>query len=310
MRTTVAVLLALLSFPALADEEYVKGEVAGPLACKAHPENTYAYYLPKAFDANRKWPVVFVFDARQRGAFSAELFRDAAETYGWIVASSNDTHSDVDPGPSSRAIQAMWRDVQERFPVDLKRVYAAGFSGGAMFGWWFVKGTHAAGLIGVGGRLAQPNDADVAGFDYYGLAGSTDFNNIETRRIEQKLAKIGANRRVEFFEGRHGWPPAAYLRRAVEWQELQAMRHGTRARDEALIATLFAIDMGEAAAMTDELLRLRRYEAIARTFDGLTQLDDVRAQIASLQRSPEVKRLRAEDEKAEKFEAAHRAQIS
>jgi poly(3-hydroxybutyrate) depolymerase len=59
-----------------------------------------------------------------------EKFQAAAETYGYIIAASNNSRN----GPyavSQAAAQAMSTDVSRRFNIDPKRVYLAGMSGGA-----------------------------------------------------------------------------------------------------------------------------------------------------------------------------------
>jgi hypothetical protein len=50
---------------------------------------TYAVYLSASYTAGRQWHVLFVLDPRRRGAFAADLFRDAAAKFGWILLSSN-----------------------------------------------------------------------------------------------------------------------------------------------------------------------------------------------------------------------------
>src|SRR5512140_92326 len=188
----LAVIAAMIfAATAAADSgELVRGKVAGPLACPSDPRATYAYYLPSGYTAEKHWPVLFVFDPRSRGALAAELFREAAEDYGWIVVSSNDTMSDTDPGPSVRAINAMISDVPKMFAVDRKRVYAAGFSGGAMYAWAVGKSVQLAGVIGCSGRPISPRDPEGVKFDWYGTAGTLDFNYSETLAIERSLESV------------------------------------------------------------------------------------------------------------------------
>jgi poly(3-hydroxybutyrate) depolymerase len=150
--------LLFLLFAAMVQEpdSYERGRIVERLATMRDPATTYAYYLPSNYDASKRWPIVFVFDPGKRGPLAAELFRDAAETYGWIVVSSNDTSSSDDWQPNSRAINAMWTDAPRRFSLDTKRVYAAGMSGGAIMAWSLAKVTKSvAGVIGCSGRLAE-----------------------------------------------------------------------------------------------------------------------------------------------------------
>jgi len=266
------------------------------------PSITYAYYLPANYDAAKRWPIVYVFDPGKRGPLAAELFREAAEANGWIVVSSNDTSSAADWRPNSKAINAMWPDTQRRFSVDTKRIYAAGMSGGAIMAWSLAKTSKAvAGVIGCSGRLADDHDTDGISFDWFGTAGLGDFNHNETRLIEAKLAAAHATYRVEIVEGGHRWPPSSTIREAAAWMELQAMRRGTRARDEAIIARLLSADLA-AAAKLDELNAMRRYEAIVRTFDGLADVTSAKKKADELRGSAAVKRALREERNGDEFE--------
>lgn len=300
-------LLSLVAAPPLlAADDFVRGKITDPLASVADPAVTYAYYLPSHYDPASKWPVLFVFDARSRGAFAAGLFEDVAEERGWIVVSSNNTMSDTAAAPSLRAIATMGRDVERRFAIDPRRIYTTGFSGGAVLCWMLSYSWPIAGIISSSGRPISDRDAEGVSFDWYGLAGTIDFNYTPTRQVERSLEGKQVAARTEFFEGGHRWAPKESLRRAVEWMELQAMKRGTCPRDAALIERLLHVDQAQAAALTDPLLAMRQYAAIARTFDGLAPVTELRERAAALARTPEVRKLLADERKADAFEDDHR----
>ncbi|HWS70474.1 MAG TPA: hypothetical protein VN605_00090 [Thermoanaerobaculia bacterium] len=311
MRRLLAVLLFAITALPLAAAEIARGTIVDGLTCASNPTQTYAVYLPTTYEAGQHRPLLFVFDPRRRGAFAAELFREAAEQYGWIIASSNDTRSDEAWEPNVVAVKAMLPDVLQRFSPDPRRIYATGFSGGAMVAWWLAQKTNGiAGIIGCSGRLADPHDTDKVSFDWFGTAGDRDFNYSETRIIDAKLEAIHANHRTAIFEGGHRWAPKELIAEAAGWLELQAMRRGTRTRDEAMIRRLLDADLAAAKALDAQpLAQLRRYEAIARTFDSLAPLDDVRAKIATLSASPAVARARKDEKRDDELEASYRLRI-
>ena len=283
-------------------ESYERGRIVERLPTMIDPSITYSYYLPANYDASKRWPILYVFDPRKRGPLGAELFRDAAEAYGWIVVSSNDTSSNADWQPNSKAINAMWPDAQRRFSVDPKRIYATGMSGGAIMAWSLAKVSKSvAGVIGCSGRLADDHDTDNVTFDWFGTAGVNDFNFSETRLIESKLAALHTTYRVEIFDGGHQWPSSSLLREAVEWMELQAMKRGTRARDGAFIAKMLERDLAVAASLTDADA-LRRYDAIVRTFDGLADITAAKTKTDELRASPKVKRALRDENRIDEFE--------
>jgi predicted esterase len=281
--------LALLALPARS-ETYATGKIVDGIACASDPTQTYALYLPSGYTAARPWPVLFVFDPRSHGAFAAELFRPAAETYGWVVVSSNNTMSDGEWAPNARAVQAMWPDVHKRLAVDPKRTYAAGFSGGAMVGWMLGQQTkQLAGLISCGGRVADPGRIDAVDFAWYATAGDTDFNFPESKTTDAALEKRGLPHRLTVFPGPHRWAAPALLREAVEWMELQAMRAGTRPRDPQLVEKLYAADAAAAAKLTSEVEAMRRWTAIARTYAGLRDTVEAKKEAERLAALREVK---------------------
>ncbi len=125
---SVAMVLLLLR-PTLA-QEFDTGKLIENVVCLGDSSQSYALYLPSAFDPGKKWPILVLFDPGARGPAAVEAFRDAAESYGWILVGSNNSTN----GPmreSARAAWALWVDALKRLPFDERRVYASGFSGGA-----------------------------------------------------------------------------------------------------------------------------------------------------------------------------------
>ncbi|MEM7350671.1 MAG: hypothetical protein AAF657_07685 [Acidobacteriota bacterium] len=316
MRRPLILLTACLAFtaPVFAEAEALAtGELIEGIACETDPTQTYTLYLPSGHNAERRWPGLLIFDPRGRSVQAAELFRDAAETYGWVILSSNDTRSDGPADPNTRAIQAMWPEAHSHYSIDPKRIYAAGFSGGAMLGWWLGRSTGTlAGVIASGGRLERHNlDQEIA-FPTFGAAGNTDFNYSEMQRVHQRLAAWGTPHRLEIFDGRHRWMPPELARAGVEWMELQAMQSGLRGRDEGLIDRLYRQDVEQAAALEasgDELAALRRYDAITATFDGLREVAGPRREAKRLTALASVAAAEKDAKRWDAFERTYRQNL-
>ncbi len=92
--THIFILLVMLSglvaIPATG-QEVVAGKVIPDMVCRADSNHTYALYLPSYYYESdvEEWPVIYAFDAAARGVMPVELFMDAAEKYGYIIAGSN-----------------------------------------------------------------------------------------------------------------------------------------------------------------------------------------------------------------------------
>jgi len=283
----------LLFATALAAAEPERGKLIENIPTRSDATQTYTLYLPASYDAAKRQPLLLVFDPRGRGTAAAEIFREGAEEYGWILISSNQTRSDDDGVASTRAVQALLPEVS-RYASDARRIYATGFSGTAILSCAVGLNTNAlAGVISVGGRLVLQVPPAMFSFAHYGFAGDTDFNNREMRLIDALLEREGKAHRFQQFSGEHSWISAELAREAMAWMELIAMKEKRRARDETLIAKLYDVDMAAARALDTGGRRveaLRRYRDVVNTFGGLHATDDATAAVTRLQAMPAVQR--------------------
>ena len=248
------------------------GEMVEGIACVSDPTQTYSLYIPSTYTSDRRLPVLLVFDPRGRSLLAAELFRDAAESYGWIIVSSDNTRSDTTWEPNLAAIRALLPEIQSRIPADLQRIYATGFSGTVAVATLLARTTgEVAGIIACGGQDSA-NHVDDSNLPFFSTAGDTDFNFSQMHLLDEFLAEQGNPHRLVIFEGPHTWMPPAVAREGVEWMELIAMRQGTRNRDQELIDRLYSADLERAQTVAADghvLAAARRFREMERTYSGL-----------------------------------------
>lgn len=284
------------------------GTLVPNIACVSDSTQTYTLYLPPGYTTDRRWPALLILDPRGRSERAAELFRPAAEAYGWILLSSDNTRSDGPMEPNHRALAALWPELLRRYPTDPRRLYAAGFSGGAHFSWMLGRGTGGlAGVIGSSGRRL-PEFLEGTDFAMFGTAGIMDFNYREMLAVDELLAAQGNPHRLEIFDGFHEWLPPDLAMTAVGWLELEAMKSGRRPVDPGLVERLFTEDLAAARQLesSDRLIdAVRRYEAIARTFDGLRPVDEVRAAVRRVADSRTFKTARDEHDHWLRYEEGY-----
>jgi hypothetical protein len=167
--------------------ELTPGAVVDRVELREDPSLSYALYLPRAYAAGREWPILYLFDARGRALVPLEVFQEAAERYGYILASSYDTASDVDIEPNIEVIRALWRDTHDRFAIDPRRVYMTGFSGLARVSCLMADQVPGAvtGVIACGAGFS-PARAPREGMEFllFGAVGHTDFNHDEMIRLD------------------------------------------------------------------------------------------------------------------------------
>lgn len=303
-----AVVLCLAAISSSADEvpplEVPIGEMVEDLACFSDEAQTYTLYIPSTYTSDRRWPVLLVFDPSGRSLLAAELFQEAAEAYGWIIVSSDNTRSDGPWEPNLLAIQALWPEIHTRIPIDFSRVYAAGFSGGLAVATLLARSTdEIAGIIGSGGRFFE-NQFEDKELPVFGFAGDGDFNFLQMHLLDEFLAENGNPHRLLIFEGSHTWMPASLAREAVEWMELLAMKKGTRDRDPDLIASLFATDLERAQSLVDDgqaLVAATRLREMEETYEGLHDITDAKKTADRIEAGDEFRLQRRQAKKARSY---------
>jgi predicted esterase len=303
----------IVTGPAAA-QEFEKGRVIRQVACLEKPGQSYALYLPSAFDPQRQWPVLFLFDPGARGAAAVEAFRDAAEEFGWILVGSNNSRN----GPmeaSAFAALSLWSDTLKRLPIDGRRVCAGGFSGGARVASIFPRlaGRKIAGVIGCGAGLSsglKPGDLRTEGF--FGLIGLADFNYEEMKELDLAFDPTGVAHRFLFFEGRHDWPDRWSCARSLGWFEVMAMKAGLRPKDETLARTVIDRELAEAhsfEAAGRVYWAVDRLEAAGRLAEGLVDIPGLAASVEGLRSRPDHGEFLDAERKRDKRAADFRAQF-
>jgi tetratricopeptide (TPR) repeat protein len=278
-----AVLVVLAGHPAARQEPqaFPAGHLTGSVVSRANPSQRYAVYIPSSYRPDRPVPVLFIMDFRGRGRVAAEVFRPAAEKYGWILMSSNNTASDESPEPSLAALKTMWTDAHDLFSVDPRRLYLAGLSGTARTATWIanqLKDT-VAGVIGASaGFSPELEPSRDLSFLYFGTGGDADYNYWEMRSLERRLTELDVPHRMEYFAGPHGWMPSSLAMAALRWMELRAMKAGARSVDPALVEDAWWQGLQEVEALRESgrsAAATRRLMAMARDYSGLRSADDM-----------------------------------
>jgi len=270
------------------------GKAIPKVVCSADSKQSYALYLPSTFSATRKWPIVYLFDPFARGEVSVEAARTAAEKFGYILVASNNSRN----GPmaeSTAAANAVWKDAQEKLPVEERRRYLAGMSGGARLVTAIALSCDgcAAGVIANAagfpiGKAPLPNMK----FAYFGAVGNADFNYGEFVELRRKLEEAGAQYRIRVFDGQHGWAPPDVWLEALNWMDIRAMAAGVLPRDPARIRQTADEELAKARdlqAKNSLLAAVRQYQSLVRDFKGLTDVSSAENSLIELAKNKEVK---------------------
>jgi dienelactone hydrolase len=262
------------------------GKLLPHIPCAAHPEQSYALYLPGSYSPDRRWPLVISSDPSAQGTIPLELQKNAADQFGYVLVSSNNSHN----GPWKPFVEttdATLNDVQTRVSIDIRQVYFAGFSGGARASSQLaaICKCSAGVLLNGAGFSTGHSPAPDSPFPVFSAIGLFDFNYPEVIELQDALTSAGYPHWLRIFPGSHEWAPAAVLEEAFAWFRLQAMRQNREPRDQAFLDAQFQKAQARAVSFEqsgDLLNAWREYLQIASTFDTLVDVTAIRAKSGSL----------------------------
>jgi len=286
------VLFVLWSVCAASAQDLSRGVIIEDVKCAEDPSQSYALYLPSSYSGDRRWNVLMAFHPAARGRLMVEKYQAAAEQYGYVIAASNTSRN----GPwaaSLAAARAMAIDVGRRFSLDPQRVYLTGMSGGARVAMLVALGkNNIAGVIASSAGYPDSQARSSVSFAVFSTAGTEDFNYIEMRQLDRKLT---SPHRLAIFSGGHTLPPDSVALEAIEWMELQAMKSGRRARDEALIDRMLEKRQRVIASSTSGVETVSLLDAVVADFSGLRDVSAEASRVKDLSKQSDVKKALARD---------------
>ncbi|HEX3006634.1 MAG TPA: hypothetical protein VHO90_03355 [Bacteroidales bacterium] len=212
-----------------------------------------------------------MFDSHADGTLAVEKFKEAAEMFGYIVAGSNNAGNGV---PNTYDIaENMVQDISKNYRVDKKRLYAAGFSGGARIAFAYaIESKKLKGVIACSAGIPNTNPALFKGIDIYAIAGFEDFNYKEILDISNIPEITGVRKCIAMFDGGHAWPPSSFIKDAVLWHELNAMKDDIIPNNGELVKAAsdsFTISIENSLHQKRYLLAEQKTEAAISFFVGL-----------------------------------------
>jgi hypothetical protein len=286
-----------------------KGKVISSVMCKEDQSVTYSLYLPSNYDVKKSWPVIFCFDPKGDGTLPVSRFQNIAETMGYIVVGSNNSRNGMQFEEIDRISGIMFRDVEEKMAINKKRIYLAGFSGGARIACLLafrsneIKGVIACSACFDNSVTHQSN------FDFIGISGSEDMNYVEMRQLEKSMVNWGSNYQFITYEGKHQWPPIETLSRALQIMELYAMKSGVIEKNMKMVNSLYSEDTAKLAYYTksDDLdtlsLALRFTQNCLEAYSGLADTSFFKNEIDNLNKNKKLTAYLKKEEAVEQAES-------
>ena len=196
-------------------KQWPTGKVYKKVKVQSDTSLSYAVYLPKSYNPETTKPVMFLFDAHAGGLLPVKKYQSIAEKFQIILVASNNSKNGQSPSERNRVISGFMGDVEKQFNVDMKRIYTAGFSGGARVATLVaLYNGNVAGVIGCAAGFPQVQNPVNTAFEWIGVVGNKDFNYLELKNLNRQLRANHFKSRLLVFDGKHEWPPAEVMKDA------------------------------------------------------------------------------------------------
>lgn len=187
------------------------GEVVGPI--DAGGGSHYFLYIPKTLRKGRLAPLLHYNGATGGNAGAVKKHIEGAELNGWIVAACVESkNGPLHPVGNHAHAKRCVEHLTETLPVDPKRVYFTGGSGGGAMTFYNASKMKAAGGLPHIGYI--PQEVSAPSGHFFVINGTTDYN----RYVSAQAVKIlGKNAIHRFFVGPHQLGPDWLCTEGMVW---------------------------------------------------------------------------------------------
>jgi len=269
-----------------------KGRVVDSMMCKDGSQS-FAFYLPSYYTVDKAFPVIYFFDPHTHGILPLKMYKDLAEKYGFVIVGSNASKNGMEWAETNKGAKALMTDVWSRIHIDDRRVYTAGFSGGARVASSIaMQDGGVAGVISCAAGFPRGMTPQ-SKFDHFGLVGNLDFNMGELQQLDGLLEQSGFTHQLLVFDGKHGWAPAEDLNTALLWMQVNAMKEHLQPQNDVLVLALKVDNekiIAAARSAGDAMKQQTVLNGLVKTLNGLADVTVYQKQLANIESSEAYKK--------------------
>ena len=259
---------------------FPKGEIIDSVLVGADSIESFALYLPSQINLSEPSSIIFIYEPMARGKIGIHPFIKAAEEYGYILVCSNNSRN----GPFEENFEIanrLFEKIFSDFTIDSKRVYTAGFSGGARLASTIAIMTQQIqGVIACGAGFSSTNYElpHFNTFSYAAIVGDTDMNFKDMFITKGLLDRLKIPNELFVYEINHKWPDQEQILRAFDWMQLEAYKKGIIPTDHQNIKRIFSNYYYQAKKYEDEnklLSAFDEYYRIRKNFSKYYKSDSI-----------------------------------
>jgi|GEM_PF-511123 len=190
---------------------YEVGKVVGPVDVGGGV--SYFLYIPKSLRQGRKAPLLHHNGPGGARKKNLNVYIKGAELNGWIVAASMQSQNNNELEDNYKFAKKDVEHLLKTLPIDKKRIYFVGNSGGGAQTFYNTATMKVAGGIPTIGYI--PDGTKLKGALYYILAATTDHNRYLSAHAVDVAGKKNAV--VRFHKGGHRGAPEWRYREGMIW---------------------------------------------------------------------------------------------
>ncbi|MFS4416702.1 alpha/beta hydrolase [Maribacter sp. 2307ULW6-5] len=284
-------LFCALPFGLMAQEVTLsKGAITEGLVVNDSLKETFSVFLPKAFDTERAWPIVFVMDLKGKGRQALSMFTAAAEQEGFVLVAPDHLSDSLSLSQNVLVTNRLFNRVATLLPIEKSGVYTAGFDDGARFASvlpTFIN--RIKGVIAVNASMATTEVLNPKNpFHFVGVVSPESYNytNLLNEKAVMKGMKMPHHLVLHKEDGM--LPDPKTLGQALKIAALQQKKRGAAGRDEAYVRRAYE-EMLDRANMfftnNEPLLAENVLENMEDLFKGFKDTDALRSTYRTLRRS-------------------------
>jgi hypothetical protein len=169
-------------------------------------------YVPKTLRKGRLAPLLHYNGSGGGNAGSVKKHIEGAELNGWIVAANVESRNGNDPAKNCEHATNCVKHLIETLPVDPKRVYFTGGSGGGAMSFHNAANITSSGAMPHIGYI--PNGINLKSGHFFVINGTTDYNRYTSAVAVKSLGKDAIHR---LFVGAHQEGPAWLCTEGMAW---------------------------------------------------------------------------------------------
>ena len=182
----------------------------------------------------------------------------------------------------------MFDKIFAEFSINPKRIYTAGFSGGARLASSIaVLNEHIQGVFACGAGVASSqilfhNDIQ---FSYAAIVGDQDMNLLEMYKMKDYLTKFKVSNELFVYDMDHKWPSQEQILAAFDWMQLEAYKKGLAQKNDENIKSSYDSFYKKARKLESDhklVYAQEAYKRINKNFNFYYQLDSIREKLNAL----------------------------